>query len=122
MKKLPILFSLLLISIFSNGQSWLWAKACTSGKHGGADIIRMTADPSGNIFVIGGYEDSVSFGAQYLKTSNTWGNPFLAKYDNNGNFKWVVGANSDVNVSNFAFSLVTDNGSNTYVAGGFDDT
>ena len=59
----------------------------------------LTLDPNENIYLIGSFQNTATFGTNTTITSSPFSrdNVFIAKYDSSGNFKWVdkVGTNSN---------------------------
>ncbi|MFH1321400.1 MAG: hypothetical protein ABII90_12215, partial [Bacteroidota bacterium] len=80
------------------------------------DII-WTGDSS--LYITGAIIDTVWFGSQYVVAGQTE-NTFLAKYDTDGNLKWVKLWKG--NYANFGIALGADPSSNIYLTGVFQDT
>lgn len=96
----------------------VWAKRAGGP---GSDIPHsISIDPSGNLYVAGGFSSSsITFGSTILIINNVGGTDmFILKYDNNGNELWAKtgtgGSSTDI-----AFSTTTDALGNVYVAGEF---
>jgi len=52
----------------------------------------VTVDSYGNVYVTGESSGTVDFDPgprEYSHQSDTWGSPFLSKFDSSGNFQWV---------------------------------
>jgi hypothetical protein len=82
----------------------------------------VTTDSSGNVYVIGYFEDTVDFNPAGgdRDTSNGYRDVFLSKFDSSGNFKW---ARTWGGVYRDSGSEVTcDNLGNVYVTGYFKGT
>jgi hypothetical protein len=106
-----------------------WAKQAVpaspkSSGHGNSVAI----DESGNIYVVGVFVDTISFGPYTLLStpaSDTFtpGNIFIVKYDSMGNVLW---ARQDVPASKRsggeAYSVAVDKNGNAYMTGYFIDT
>jgi hypothetical protein len=79
----------------------------------------MTVDAAGNVYVVGGYSDSVTLGSRnsagYGRTDG-----FLAKYDTKGECKWIVqiGGKWD----DLGTGVAVDEKGNSYMIGVFQDT
>ena len=96
-----------------NGNA-IWAKGA-SGVNSTSGY-GVSADSYGNIYVAGGYNDSVTFGATTLVSAGGQ-DAFLNKYDSNGNLVWAKsegGTSGDVGAS-----VRVDNGSNIIMVGYF---
>jgi Secretion system C-terminal sorting domain len=117
-------YSIFLAKYDTNG-TVLWATGAILAS-GASNIYGMaiSTDYNGNSFVTGYYEDTIYFGAQSISTLYTSvDNAFLAKYDSNGNFKWVrtpTLKNSQSEATGLAVS--TDNFGNVYISGHLLDT
>jgi Secretion system C-terminal sorting domain len=82
--------------------------------------IRAAIDLSGDIYLAGSYDTSITFGSTTVTCANTA--LFLAKYDTAGNLKWVKTSGSMAAGGNITpYSICTDGQSNIYVAGNFGD-
>ncbi len=95
MKNLIILISVfILLSGYSNAQSWQWAKQIGSSYQGYERISNVFCDDN-NIYVVGSYGSSLIFPADTL-TSNGNNDIFISKFDQNGNSIWLrtIGGNS----------------------------
>ena len=101
--------------------NWLWAV-----KAGGAlwDMgYNITLDGAGNIYVIGNFEGTATFGNHTLTASGDdedYGDLFVAKLDQSGNWLWAVRAGGPLGDS--ATGIALDGAGNLYVAGGFGGT
>ncbi len=107
----------------SNG-NLLWAKQSLSLIASAYCIgIYSATDVSGNVFLTGVFSDSVSIGTTKLYTTATYGAPFLAKYDANGNVLWAKQAIVPSKYSGGSgLGLATDASGNVYLTGSFLDT
>ena len=79
----------------------------------------ISLDSAGNIYITGGFEDSVTFGDTTL-TSNGERDAFVAKLDNSGEILWAqnLGGTSADSGAN----ITVDEQDNIYVTGSFEDT
>ncbi|BDS15207.1 SBBP repeat-containing protein [Aureispira anguillae] len=104
----------------------IWAKAITGNddQHG----YTITSDQSNNIYVTGHYQDTTDFDpdtTSYIHAPYSYlGSYFLAKYDSDGNFKWMHGMPE--HSGEFGHPVATDLQNNvytvsTYQVGGNDD-
>lgn len=101
----------------------IWAVAGT----GQAVGLGITTDLSGNVYVTGAYDTSVTFGS-YTLTNPTYGSSenvfFIVKYDSSGKVVWAKGSRepgvTDGGQNNDAgTSIGTDANGNVYVTGYF---
>ncbi len=104
----------------------IWVKQSISPNYhcvAGANIA--ATDKSGNIYMFGGFNDTVKFGSQMLisNPSSPRGALFLAKYDSSGNVIWAKQADisKGSNGANPTWISI-DNANNVYLAGTFLDT
>jgi gliding motility-associated-like protein len=87
---------------------------------GGADRgLAIKADARGNSYITGYYYGTAKFGTQSI-TSAGLQDVFVAKYDANGNLKWVVSAGGSESDIGNAISI--DNQGNVLIAGQFTGT
>lgn len=109
----------------SNG-NLLWAKqgiTPSSASSGGAYSIAL--DESGYAYIIGQFDDTISFGVYTLTTlsHDRPGSGFLIKYDPNGNVVWAKQANVASSESwAYPLSVTTDKFNNIFITGPFKDT
>ncbi len=85
----------------------------------------IATDKSGNIFVAGVFEDSISFGSFTLYSVYHNTDVFLVKYDSSGNVSWAQQSaipSAKSTVFNYQCSVTTDNSGNAYITGSFNDT
>ena len=87
----------------------------------------VTTDAFGNVYITGGFQDSLSFGSTTLTNSFIAGDIFLAKFDQNGVPLWArQSVNHSHNNYNYTRlggnSVAADRLGNVYIAGNFDDT
>ena len=101
----------------SNG-NWLWAKK--AGGSGSGDCGKaISIDPEGNVYVIGYFENTASFGSFNI-TSNGSSDIFVAKIDSNGNWLWAEKAGG--NLYDEIESISIDLEGNVYTIGNFSGT
>src|ERR1035437_2835916 len=95
----PLLKLILLVALFGSllsenaiGQvpTWEWARQgiCHNPPYGG-EVSSITTDSFGNEYLVGFYEDTITFGNDTLIGDINSGNMFLAKYDSSGQFIWA---------------------------------
>ncbi len=76
-------------------------------------------DDASNIYVVGNFYDTMKVGAQMFTTVISHARKFfIAKYNSNGNFKWIKVSSSD---ESFIYSADIRNNS-LFLAGGFSNT
>ncbi|WP_299461803.1 RHS repeat-associated core domain-containing protein [uncultured Microscilla sp.] len=80
----------------------------------------VKVDPSGNVFVSGWFYSTIDFNGAKQMTSVGESDPFLAKYDANGNFLWAQSGGSDM--LDHAYNMEVDQAGNAYLLGNFADT
>jgi len=95
-----------------------WAKSAGGKSFYGDTGQNVCTDNNGNIFVTGFFSDSAHFD-NYIISSSSNMNGFIAKYNPNGNCLWVNKASAS---SAFCQDIATDNNGNCYVIGDFYDT
>jgi hypothetical protein len=99
--------------------NFLWMRA--AGGPGREEGKSLVCDASGNIYVVGMYENGAMFGSTTYTTANTsfgqFYNGYMAKYDPNGNLLWVKVIGGDY--TDLAWSITKDNAGKLYVAGEF---
>lgn len=93
---------------------WQWVKS--AGGTGLDEAELPAVDPAGNIFFCGKFSDTAWFDQSYI-VSGGGRDPYIAKYDNNGNMFWVKQGicpnNSD------AVSISSDKNGNAAITGHF---
>jgi hypothetical protein len=82
----------------------------------GNDIINQMVGAGKNIFLVGSFSDTISFGTTRLVSLGLF-DGFLAKADSNGNIKWVsqIGGKLNDNIT----SVIVDKFGNSFVVGYF---
>lgn len=79
----------------------------------------ITTDNNGNIFITGQYSSAtngITFGSITLNAPSN-GNPFVAKYDPNGNVVWAKAATSTS--GNWSEGIAVDGSGNVFITGGY---
>ena len=113
-----LLFScLLFLSIYSNSQdSWQWVKSTGSPESG---ALGINTDKSGNVYVIGRYNDAqITIEGITLNNSQSGtAEIFVAKYDKDGVIIWAKSIGGTSNDQ--GYSIVADNNGNTYITGDY---
>ena len=88
MKKKISLIIIILLTYFSGySQHWLWATS--TGNKGGKEPTSMCVDSEGNIYISGVVMNYTAYFQTDTFNVNGFNDIFLAKYDANGNEKWV---------------------------------
>lgn len=95
----------------------VWARSAGWTKYDKA--LGITLDKSGNIYVCGMFTDYAKFGNGAATVSGTGREIFVAKYDVNGNFKWVRKAGGPG--TDFAQSVKCDSEGNVYICGSYEN-
>ncbi len=91
-KKCSIVFFTFVVCLVSintlKAQSWEWLKTAkgASGNQTGKFIGR---DTIGNLYIVGNFTKSISFGTVQFNFSSNSGRVFVAKYDSAGTFIWA---------------------------------
>lgn len=116
MKKLFYIVILLFASTLTNAQTPVWEWAQRAGSVGRDAGGYVKTDAQGNIYVGGGFNDTISFGAITLISYASQATFFIAKYDPSGNALW---AKMGMCISGFISGLTIDDSSNVVVAGEF---
>lgn len=115
MKNLYILISIF-IGFNLNAQQWQWASSFGNANNDNSST--MDIDPSGNIFVGGGYfNTSLTIGSNILGNAGG-GDVYIAKYSPTGTVMWaqnISGSGAD-----YMGSISTGTNGNVYVCGSFD--
>ncbi|MBC7721217.1 MAG: hypothetical protein H7068_04290, partial [Pedobacter sp.] len=110
-----LLFIFTITSFNANAQSgsgWDWSS--TTGNANATKGIRaLTTDASGNVYVTGGYNDSLTLGGTIFTGTPAGSNHgFVAKYDKLGNILWVTPVNDGL-----ASTIAIDADGNSYIGG-----
>ena len=79
--------------------------------------INLTADSTGNIYIVGEFFDSISFGGNVLHASGTLDDYFVVKYGVNEEVLWLKGIRS--NGISYGGTIISDEVGNFYVSGNF---
>ncbi len=111
---------LFIVKYDTNG-SYLWANAI--GGTGDDDGISLCFDSAGNVYLAGGYNNTVDFdGAGDIGTvvSNGGSDAYIAKFSSEGIFKWVktIGGTGYDSPG----SIVSDSAGNIYLTGIFENS
>jgi hypothetical protein len=117
MKNLIVVLTSFLMLIVVEGKS----QSFLSVNHYGSTANDMgrgiCTDASGNVFMVGEYNDSITFGTTVLRSSN-YKSAFLVKYNSSGTVLWAkrfTGTNSGIT----AAKVRCDNAGNIFVVGTF---
>ena len=78
--------------------------------------VKTLVDKDGSVYVTGTYDKDLSFAGNTLKNDGLT-SAYMAKYDRNGNEKWLVGFNG----TSLITAITTDADGNVYIAGTFFD-
>lgn len=102
----------------------LWAKKL--GSTGSQGVTRLKADQNQNIYIIGSFSGTLDFDLSITQTSTLSSNggnldPFLAKYNSNGDFIWAKHLNSPSVQDNYNDIQISSDGF-IYIAARFGST
>lgn len=115
----PNTFDVYLVKYDANGNA-IWGN--NEGGHLDAVGFEVAADPSGNSFITGYYDSTITFGTYTLNTVSTTASEesFIVKYDPAGNVVWAKSSEAQTN-NNYVsgYGLATDISGNLYATGGF---
>ena len=107
------------IAKYNANGNFLWAK--NIGGITAESVSTSVLDAEGNIFIAGTFNDNIDFdpgpGTANLWSSNSNGDIYFAKYDNNGNYLWAKSMGGWF--SEYCYSMDTDASGNVYLTGGF---
>ena len=109
---------------YSSNGNLLWAKqAICVNDSSFINQQDISSDNDGNIYVIGGFANTVNIGGQIVITPHSLiENTFLAKYDSSGNVIWARQSTGNTLYGSTSFSNATDIKGNIFITGEFDDT
>ena len=93
---------------------FLWAKQAGGSSYDYGYGIAV--DSSGNVYVTGDFSDTATFGSATL-TSLGWGDIFIAKLNDSGDFLWAKQAGGYCGV--MGLGIAVDGSGNVYVTGWF---
>jgi len=128
MKRICFVGYLLIYSVSSlSAQNWIWGKQGIIPSNYSAAIYHssscISSDNVGNIYTVGGFSDTVSFGPFMLKTqySSFISDMFLVKYNSSGSVVW---AKQSTHLPNDGFgsgtAVTVDKSGNVLVSGTFE--
>jgi len=116
--QLHILACLLLLSLCSNAQTFLWDRTIKS--EGFDEAYDLAVDPEGNVYVAGMIEYLADFGNGFHLEASGVHDIFIAKYDSIGTLVWAVRAGG--RDGDKIQSITLDGQGSIYVTGEFEDT
>lgn len=122
MKKVITILAALLMSVnsFAQAPNWAWAsKGVGANYEGGSNTA---TDNSGNVFVTGIFDSTITFGA-YTLIDTTGLSMFIVKYDALGNVLWAKNVMGLTNMFGGyqGCDISTDALGNVYMIGNFDE-
>ena len=95
-------------------QSWIWSNSVSGSSSGNG----VAVDGSGNIYVTGGFSDTMRLGTWTLVPQGR-ADIFLIKYDNLGNIIWARRAGGTSSSSDAASGIAVDATGFIYITGNF---
>lgn len=99
--------------------NWLWAT-----RAGGTGFVKsrdISTDSSGNSFVTGRFQGTISFGETTLTCAAGF-DIFIAKLDNSGNWLWAKQIGGTGFSYNWGMAIATDADGNCYTTGSFENS
>jgi hypothetical protein len=102
------------VAKYDTSGSGIWVKSCQAN-HGRV----ITCDTAGNCFIAGNFSGSVFFGNNFNLSTQKPLEIYVAKYSNNGNFKWAICPNSSSGSVNNAYGIASDLKNSILVTGIF---
>lgn len=118
-----LILGLLLSTSSAFAQTWNWAAQVATYPTGGFGANKATAitvDPNDNVYTIGDYGDSASFGGIKLKALSG-ADMFVAKLNSSGSYVWAKSFGSTFFLDQ-AIDITNDPAGNVYVCGAFSGT
>ncbi len=117
MKKLLLAITCLLFTAPVISQSWVYSRA-GGGRNNADGLIGMDKDASGNVYILGDFEGTRSFGTTTL-TAIGLTDLYLSKYNSSGTHQWTIQINgSGPNILEGS-GVATDAAGNIYITGFF---
>lgn len=106
-----------LVVKFNSAGVPLWVKSIITAAHQ-SKATGVATDAAGNIYVVGSYygNGSFNFGSGIISNTNKNGNPYLIKYDPNGNIIWTRGLTTGA-ANNEASAVTVEPSSNVSMGG-----
>ncbi len=99
-----------------------WAIQPVENKSGYSYCTSIASDNFGSIYVVGNFDDTITFGSYTFKQRQNYYSIFIVKYDSNGNVIWARQSNSRYGGSYNLVSVATDLTGNAYLTGPVVDT
>lgn len=110
---LSFLFALFLLARVANAQDHVWSQLI--GGPGSNNGIAVATDGSGNVFLGGEFDSSITVGGASVSTSPFSTDAYVAKFSSSGDAEWIIqigGAGDDT-----LQALAVDNAGNVAVVG-----
>jgi len=104
------------LSKYDLNGTFLWAKQYFDVFN--IQSLSLTIDPNKNLYISGSYRGTVLYQNNILLTPYGIDDLFVAKFDNNGNFIWIISAGGSIN--DHGKDIICDN-NNVYITGWFED-
>ena len=106
---------LLLVSLQSSAQNWLWGAKGETGLKTDLFAKNVATNKTGNAYHTGGFETMLMFGTDTL--TSIFEDAYLVKYDPNGNVLWAKQSVTNPRGSTIAYSVASDDLDNSYITG-----
>lgn len=104
-----------------SGSGWVWASTSgTAASAPGNQVLDITSDNSGNVYVIGRYYAAITIGSLSLPAP-VGTDIFIAKYNASGSIQWLKKHTPSTGYNEVGQVIIIDADGNIYI-GGTDDT
>lgn len=94
-----------------------WAQP--AGGFSSDEINGLSTDMEGNVYVIGNFVSSATFGSTTLTSGSFLGDAFMARYDRNGNLSWATAAGASNFDLAYGYDIFVDANGIGYATGEF---
>ncbi len=113
--RLTILITGIFFFLFNSAfaQDWDWARSIFGPDN--QNVLGVKADNLGSVYITGRYQGTINFPDTFFVGNATYDDGFIARYDDQGNYKWARRFGGNANDA--AYTLTTDSLGFIYVAG-----